>query len=454
MKTSKRLKALVLILVIVLIAILAFLGVYNITTIHGNNLVKDYSVGMELSGRRTIRLEVDDTVNDVTYDSEGNVVEEQGDEGEYTVVQEPVNQPEILTKENYKKSLEIIQDRLNYMEAEEYNLRFNEETGTIELEIIDNELTDYILETIRLQGNFKIIDSETEEVLMDRSYVKNAGVVYSSNDSTSTTVYLDIEFNKDGAKKLEELSKIYVSTTEQVVDEDGQTEEKTTDKKISVMIDDTSIVSTTFSEPLTNGHIYISVGQGTTNNEELRNYALQASINAALVQSDTVPVAYKVEQDNYVISNIDKNIIPTVALVVLVIEAIVLIIMFKGKGIVAAILQLGYVSLLLLIIRYTNVYMTVGGIFALAIAGIINVTYIYKILSTANKEKNMSKAINESLVKFINISIPILIVSIVFCFAKWLEINSFGMVMFWGYVVSLLYNIIFTKGILKNMFEK
>lgn len=288
MKTSKKLKAITLILVIVLIAILSFLGVYNVTAVYGDNLVKDYNVGMELKNKRLIRLKVDDTVNEVFYDAEGKKQDKQNEEGTYTSVQEPVNSQEVLNKENYKKALKVIENRLNSMEAEEYKLRFNEENGTIELEMVDNELTNYIIESIRIPGEFKIIDSETEEVLIDSSLVKKSGVLYSSANSSSTTVYLDIEFNKEGSKKLEELSKTYIQTTEQVVDEDGQSKDKTVEKKVTVKIDDNTIISTSFGEPLTSGHLYISVGQGTTNNEELRNYALQASIYASIIENGTV----------------------------------------------------------------------------------------------------------------------------------------------------------------------
>ncbi len=454
MKTNEKLKALTLILVIILITILSFLGVYNIAEVHGDNLVKDYSVGMELKDRKLLRLKVDDTINEVTYDSEGNKVDTKEDGKEYNVVQEPVNSQEVLNKENYKKSVKIIEDRLNFMEAEEYKIRFNEENGTIELEMIDDELTDYIIEAIRVPGDFKIIDTDTEEVLMDSSYIKKAGVIYSSSDTSATTVYLDIEFNKDGAKKLEELSKTYVKTTEQVVNEEGKTEDKTTEKKITVKIDENSIISTSFGEPLTNGHLYISVGQATNNNEELQKYALQASVYASMIESETVPITYKIDQNKYIVSSIDKTIIPTVAIIALAVEVIVFILVFKLKGIIAGILQIGYVSLLLLILKYTNVYITLEGIFAIVLAGILNMAFIYKILHLVKNGGNVLKSINESLVKFINISIPVLIVSIIFCFVKWLEINSFGMVMFWGYVVSLLYNIVFTKIILKNILDK
>lgn len=451
MKTSKKLKALTLILVIILITILSFLGVYNITKVHGDNLVKDYTVGMELKGKKILRLKVDDTVNEVTYDSEGNVVEEQDDEGQYTVVNEPVNAPEVLNKENYKQSMKIIENRLSSMDAEEYKTRFNEENGTIELEMIDNDLTDYIIETLGRKGNFNVVDNETGEILLDNTFVKNARVIYSSTDATSTTVYLDIEFNKDGAAKLEELSKIYVSTTEQVVNDDGETEDKKVEKKIAVKIDDTTIISTSFGEPLTTGHLYISVGQPSSISTDLAGYALQASVYASIIKSGPTPVTYTIEQNEFVVTNINKTIIPTVAIIALVVEIIILIVVFKLKGIIAAILQIGYVSLLLLILKYTNVYITIEGIFALVLIGILNMSFIYRTLQAVKSGDTAQKAINDTLVRFINISIPLLIVAIVFCFVNFLEINSFGMVIFWGYVVSLLYNIVFTKGILNNV---
>lgn len=451
MKTSKRLKAMTLILIIILITILSFLGVYNITSTHGDNLIKDYSVGMELKGKRIIRLKVDDTVNEVTYDSEGKKVEKQDENGTYTVVNEPVNAPEVLTKENYEKSIKIIEDRLNHMDAQEYKLRSNKENGSVELELIKDDLTDYIISAISVKGDFKIIDADTEEVLLDDSSVKKSRVLYSANSSASTTVYLDIEFNKDGAKKLEELSNTYIKTTEQVVNEDGATEDKTVEKKVNVKIDDNSIISTSFGEPLKNGHLYISIGQATTNSEELQRSALQASIYAAIIESDTIPVAYTVEQNEFIVSNVNKNIIPTVAIIALAIEVVAFIVIFRAKGIIASILQIGYVSLLLLILKYTNVFITLEGLFAIVLIGILNMIFMCKTLIDINKKEATIKAINQNLVKFINVSIPVLITAIVFCFVKCLEINSFGMVIFWGYVVSLLYNIIFTKGILKNI---
>ena len=158
MKTSKRLKVTTLILVIILITILSFLGVYNVASFKKDNLVKSYQVGMELKGRKVVRLKVDDTVNEVIYDSEGNKVDKKEEGKEYTTAQEPVNSPESLNKENYKKAKDIIEERLNFLEVQEYRLRFNEENGIIEIEMNNDELTNYVISAILQKGDFKMID--------------------------------------------------------------------------------------------------------------------------------------------------------------------------------------------------------------------------------------------------------------------------------------------------------
>lgn len=425
MKSSNKLKAITLILVIVLIAILSFLGVYNITKVHGDNLVKDYKVGMELSGKNLIRLKVDDT-----------------------------NLPEVLNKENYKRSVAIIEDRLKTMGATEYKLRFNEENGIIEIELIEDELTDYIITAISLVGDFKITDSETNEVLLDRSHIKDVRLISETQQTGITIIGLDIEFNKEGSKKLDELSEIYKEKTETVVNDEGQEEEKQVGKKVSIQVDEEiNKEGQTRTEYLNDlvqqkGHIYLSEGQLTIDNQ------LRAALDLAIIDTDTIPVSYTIDQNEFIVTNTNKNIIPIIAVITLIVEIIVCIVMFKIKGIVASILQIGYVALLLLVLRYTNVFITVEGLFAIVLVSIINVVFIAKVLLDTKKGENIETATNSNLIKFIKLSIPVLITAIVFCFTKWLEITSFGMVMFWGYAISILYNILFTKGILKNIFKR
>ena len=46
--------------------------------------------------------------------------------------------------------------------------------------------------------------------------------------------------------------------------------------------------------------------------------------------------------------------------------------------------------------------------------------------------------------------IPIAILSVVFCFIKWIPASSFGMVMFWGIALIIIYNLLITKNLLKK----
>ena len=45
--------------------------------------------------------------------------------------------------------------------------------------------------------------------------------------------------------------------------------------------------------------------------------------------------------------------------------------------------------------------------------------------------------------------VPIMIITLVFCFSGWANLSSFGMIMFWGLILIAVYNIIVTKTLLK-----
>ena len=82
------------------------------------------------------------------------------------------------------------------------------------MEIEENTDTDTVISNISTNGKFEVQDSETKEVLLNNSNVKRANVMYSSENS-GTSVYLNIEFNKEGKSKLENISDEYktINTT-------------------------------------------------------------------------------------------------------------------------------------------------------------------------------------------------------------------------------------------------
>ena len=270
----KRVKILTICLLVVLISMIGFFGIYAQNRNQMSNKVKDYSYSMALKGTRTIILQVSAGTTEVVKDSEGNVIENATEdeikEKGYITEEVPNNKEEDKTVENYKKSKKIIEKRLDYLGVQEYNVSLNEETGEITVEIPEDSRTDVIVSKLNVIGKFEIIDAETKEVLLDNSNIKSSDVLYNRTE-TGTRVFLEIAFNKEGKKKLRDISKTYVktevennlvennveanSTTENEVVENNTTTENTAEenkqtiyKKVTMKIDGQEIMSTSFDE--------------------------------------------------------------------------------------------------------------------------------------------------------------------------------------------------------------
>ena len=444
----KTIKIITIILLIVLISMIGFFGIYKQNKIQMSNIVKDYTYAMDINGARTLKL---------TLNSE--------------------NGDDVKTAENYETAKTIIEKRLKKLDVQEYKIGVNEETGEITVQIPENTQTDEIVSNLTTVGKFEIIDSETNDVLLDNSSIKSSKVLYNTTQS-GTSVYLEISFDKNGKNKLEEISKTYVksenNTTENTTSEDtNSTDEKennteetnttsenstSTEKKITMKIDDDEIMSTSFDETITTGKIQLSVGQASTDSSTVQGYVKQAQNVATVLDSGKLPVKYDVEKNQYVLSNISKQDLIYVAIamaVVAIIGIIVLIAKYKTNGLLAGISYIGLSALYLIAIRYTNVTISIDSIFAIGIILILNYIFTNMLLSNIRKmndskvENAVGKSVSETYKKFFMRIIPICVVVITFCFANWIPMNSFGMTAFWGIVIIAIYNAIITNGLLR-----
>ena len=444
----KTIKILTIILLIVLVSMVGFFGIYKQNKNQMSNIVKDYTYAMELNGARTIKLALNSK-----------------------------NSDETKTEENYNKAKKVIEKRLKKLDVQEYKIGVNEETGEITVQIPENTQTDEIVSNLTTVGKFEIIDSETNDVLLDNSSIKSSKVLYNTTQS-GTSVYLEISFDKNGKNKLEEISKTYVksenNTTENTTSEDtNSTDEKennteetnttsenstSTEKKITMKIDDDEIMSTSFDETITTGKIQLSVGQASTDSSTVQGYVKQAQNVATVLDSGKLPVKYDVEKNQYVLSNISKQDLIYVAIamaVVAIIGIIVLIAKYKTNGLLAGISYIGLSALYLIAIRYTNVTISIDSIFAIGIILILNYIFTNMLLSNIRKmndskvENAVGKSVSETYKKFFMRIIPICVVVITFCFANWIPMNSFGMTAFWGIVIIAIYNAIITNGLLR-----
>ena len=444
----KNIKILTIILLIVLVSIIGFFGIYKQNKNQMSNIVKDYSYAMDLNGARTLKL---------VLNSE--------------------NSDEEKTEENYQKAKTIIEKRLKKLGVEEYKIALNSENGEMIIQMPENTSTDSIVSNLTTVGKFEIIDSETNEVLLDNNSIQSSSVLYNTTKS-GTSVYLEIAFNKEGKSKLEEVSKTYVkskntttsennTSTENTTTEDTNSSEETntttdtttsTEKKITMKIDDKEIMSTYFEEPITTGKIQLSVGSASTDTTTLNGYIQQAQNVATELDCGKLPVKYDLEKNQYILSNISKQDLTYIVIAITVIAVIAIIILtikYKSNGLLTGIAYVGFTALYLLLIRYTNVTMSIESIFAIAIVLILNyiftamLLYNIKKLKEEKTENVMNESISKTYIKFFDRIIPICIMVVAFCFVKWTPMSSFGMTAFWGIVMIAIYNAVVTNSLMK-----
>jgi len=102
---------------------------------------------------------------------------------------------------------------------------------------------------------------------------------------------------------------------------------------------------------------------------------------------------------------------------------------------------------MLLIMRLTNVTLTMEGIAGIVIASIVNYVFNYIMLKRTN-EPGMYKETN--LIFMFN-TLPLFIIAIVFTFSTKATLSSFGMTIFWGIIMTYVYNFIFAKYVFENL---
>lgn len=467
---KNKLKIGLAILTIILISLISFLGIYTKNVVGYDNIIPSYKLGRNLQGSRIVTIKVDDTVNEVKYDAQGNRIEDsdesaqertEGEQQEYTTKEEPVNPQEILNKENYEICKKIIEDRFQGLKLSDYMIKQNKETGEIQVELPDDENSQNAISYLENTGRFEICDEETKEVLMNNDDIKLAKVMYGST-SSGTTVYLDILFNKEGTKKLEEISSTYIQTTNQVtkVDEETgeeKTEDETTKKQVKIMLDEEEILTTYFGETLKTGELQLSIGSATTDSETMQEYLKEASTLASVISSGKMPIQYKVETDEYIQTPITQERV-NVAIYILIgmvaLSFIYIIIKYKKLGFLSVLASIGSIALLLILIRYTNVVITIESVVAFISLIIANHYIQTVILAKVKSSETVQAGIKEACKNVVDNLVILLIIAVVFTFINWVSISSIGMIMFWGIISILISNLIFTRTFIVNCVKK
>lgn len=441
----RKIKITTIILAIILVTLVAFAGVYVKTQNRMENKVKDYTFGRELNGGRVVEVKV-------------------------TTEEGSKPNPEDLTPENYEIVKKTIEERLNVFGEEDYSISVNYENGTIMVELPEDTNTDTYVYLLTASSKVQIKEKDADTELLSDSMIEKSYYTYTANAEGKYQVYLELYLTKDGQAKIEEIKNNYAILADEVAEiEDSEkeeehehdhdhehdetettteTEETTTEndetteakKKIAVL----KIADTEYDvDSIEKEKIKIKIGGQTSTSATINNNIAAAAELATLISAGKYPINYEIGENRFVYSDItEKNIIYfAVAMAILMlIVFIVFTISYKGKGFLANISFVGFISILSLILRYTNVSISIEGIAAIILTMIINI----KINQTLIKE---GKNINYKEL-FLN-SVPVIIITLVFCFAGWSNLSSFGLIMFWGLLLILVYNLIVTKTLLK-----
>lgn len=450
MKTNKVLRTSLIILVIILLVLVSFIGIYVKDTAMMKNIVKEYQLGMNLAGSRQIELDVNTSTKTTKYDAEGKEIASTDTTTEVDRTEEiKINDDNVLTTDNYKRVRNILEDRLKRMGVAEYEIRQNTENGKLIINIPENDETDEIVAQLQYQGKFEIIDNDTNEVLMNNSDIESVKAGYGTTSSGTTSIFVSIQFNKEGTEKYQNITNTYIET--KTINESG--EEETATKKIALNLDDSTLLTTYFDEEIDNGLLQLTVGttSASTTTEELQENLQRANSLATLLDCGKVPVIYEVSQNRYIQSEItSENIawLVSLAIIAVTISMIYLVIKYKKEGILCDISLVGFIAIFLLLIRCFNVVMTVEGIISTIISIVLYYITLVGILKKCMKIQQVEVAFKQAITKSIIILIPIYLIALVFTFNSWVTIASFGMVMFWGITLNIIYNFIVTRTLL------
>ena len=460
MNTEKKITLTAIILLILVIIFASFLGIYKLKNFKVKNVLPKYLLGMEFNNTRKVTMEVDNSSNTKILDSEGNEVEEQGnieytEENGYTTVEEKVNNDSILTKENYDQSKKIIVNKLRNLKVAQYVIRQNKNNGKMEIQIPENEDTDEIISVLNQNGKFEVVDENTNEVLLNKSHIAstevNSNITLKDN---SSLVVLVIKLNEQGKKIFSEMSTKYIKTTNKVVDEEtGEEKDQESTLNVKVNVDDQTLLTYYFENNSKSGRInYLDASNGiimipfgnSAEQEKILELTEKAGLVKILIDSKEMPITYNIAEITISAEITNINTYIYIGIAIIAIFIIINIYKFKLKGLVLSFLQVGYVALLMLIIRYTNIVISLDGMIGLLVAVFVN--FIFGLALFKNVQN-----INETFKNYLINLIPLYVIAVVFSFGVVVSVTGLGMILFWGLVSMYIYNILITKTVLKSI---
>lgn len=458
MNAQKKLNVLLVILVVILLSIASFVGVFTSQKSDMKDAVPSYVLSADLVGYRQVALQIKEETEETEKTTENAEEEKKEEKKELTAEEKAAN---------YRANADVVRSRFKSLKVENFTVSVDEVTGKMEITVPEDDRTDIILADVCQVGKFKITDKDTGEELMNNDDIASV-VIGNTSYSGGLTTYMSINFNAKGRGKFTDITAKYqnvlvpagtpvntaANTTENTAENAAtnttsvSTESTYVDKQVIIYLDDTELLTTDFDTVVSNGQLPLTLGDLSDDQDQYNS----AKNLAAIMENKPMNDQYEVTGNTYIAAPVENNTVKVLIYVEIAIAlfiALILIVKFGYKGILASVINVGFVAILLLVIRLTNVKLSLDGIMAIEAGYILQAIYSFMICGLLkNKDlstKDLKEGATKILKQFVLIVIPILILSVVCCLAEWAAIFSVGMIVFWSIVIALVYNFIITK---------
>lgn len=483
MKAQKKLNVVLVILTVVLLALVSFGGIYYNNKGAMTNYIPNYLLGTDLKGYRQVIIKIaeseDENKNESSEESQASTEnesnsseEQQNTQQEQTESEENKNTEQKYYREDFIKSADIIKKRLNSLKVNDYSVSCDEHSGNLVVNLPENDQTDIILSDLAQTGKFSVKDSSTQEELLNNEDVRNV-VIGTQTTQTGKQTYMSIYFTTNGTEKLKNVSLNHrnlgeenqtaetntvnevneTNTVEESTEEssaDSENKEETKKNQVTFNIDESTLMTTEFSEIIDNGVLTLTLGAKGT--EQSKDELYSAYNLAAIIENSSLPVKYEVTGNTYVASVIGNDEIKAIIYIEIAVAAVIVLVLiakFRLKGILSGIMATGFLAILLIVLRYANVTISLEGLFAIGIGFVINSVFYFLMCKYMNeeyeKEAEKVKQFKKMLVQYTCILIPELVMAVIFCFTQWAPLLSFGMIIFWSVAISWIYNALVSK---------
>lgn len=376
----------------------------------------------------------------------------------------PLNSEEILTKENYKISQDIILDKLKRAGIEDFDIKTDTETGDIVLSFSDvNEMEskklDKVKRIIDIRGEFCISDSKTGKVYLSNEHVRKV----TPYKHEIAGVVLEFQFNSKGKEILSDITSKYIKRDRDLTEKELKKLEKEAEKNdtelditetasLIMTVDEEIIALGTFEDQINTGILNIPLSNETAkmNQEEIEEALKEADEFAAIIRAGVEPIKYEIFKETRLVSPIDKiDIIILISIIGIIILAILVysIIKYKSNGVLAWYMSLVFLIILFTVSKYTNIAITIPSIIAMITLYLIQYVFTIYVLKDVKNLNNTN--IGKNIFLITRNTILIILAGLILTFAKDTNLNSFGQMICLGEILLLTYNAIFAKNILK-----